>query len=93
MLNVAKLRELMKEMGVRSIVDISERTKIPYSTLNYMLQGHDMQVSTLVELSKFFEVPVDYLIKKSYGIVTYTEDGEIYHDTTSLIEATVSSMM
>ncbi len=52
-----------------------------------------MQVSTLVELSKFFGVPIDHLISKNYGVITITEEKNIFVDTSSIIEATVSTMM
>lgn len=93
MLDVQKLGELMKEKHVKSKLQLARLSKIPYSTLIYMFQGHDMQVSTLVELSKFFGVPIDHLISKNYGVVTITEKENIFVDTSSIIEATVSTMM
>lgn len=92
MLNIVVFYELMREKEIRSIKDLSRKTKIPYTTLYYMLTGHDMYVGTLVELSKFFNVTVDYMINKSYRIVAYTEEGErIIESTSSLIEALVST--
>lgn len=93
MLDNEKLYELMEEKDIKSKMELSRRTKIPYSTLIYMFQGHDMQVSTMIELSKFFNVPIDHLVSKSYGIVSYTQDKVFFINTSSIIEATVSSMM
>ena len=93
MLNCQKLYELMNEIGVKSIVDLAKRSRIPYTTLNYMKTGHDMQVSTLVELAKFFEVPVDCLINSSYEIVTYNNNKAIYTGTNNFYETIVTSMM
>lgn len=93
MLDTSKVFELMEEKDIKSRLELAILSKIPYSTLIYMLQGHDMQVSTLVELSRFFGVPVDHLINKNYGIVAYSEDKSVYVDTASIIEATVSTMM
>ncbi len=93
MLNDQKLKELMKEKNIKSKLQLAKLSKIPYSTLIYMFQGHDMQVSTLVELSKFFGVPIDHLISKNYGVINITEKGNNYIDTSSIIEATVSTMM
>ncbi|HBA38156.1 MAG TPA: hypothetical protein DCY94_05495 [Firmicutes bacterium] len=91
MLNIKYLLELMEEKGIPNMSALSRLTKIPYSTLNYMLTGHDMHVGTFVELSKFFNIPVDYMINKPYSVVVYTEDSEKVLSTTSLIEALVSN--
>ncbi len=91
-LNVGKLFELMEEKEIKSLRALSKKTKIPYSTLNYMASGHDMYVGTLVEISRFFNVPVDYLINKSYSIAVYTEDSSIFLDTSNFYEALVSTV-
>lgn len=86
MLDVIKLLDLMKEKEIHTLKELSDCTMIPYTTLSYMKTGHDMFVSTLVELAKFFNVPVDYLIKKSYGIVTLNDRGMTFYDSTSYLE-------
>lgn len=93
MLDVKKIFELMQYKDIKNIRTLSLKAKIPYTTLSYMFSGHDMHVSTLIELSKFFNVPMDYLINKSYGIVSYTDKEQIYVPTSSIIEATVKVMM
>lgn len=93
MLNVEKLYELMQEKDVPSVAQLSRDTNIPYSTLSYMISGHDMYVGTMIELSRYFNVPIDHLINKNFGIVTYSEDSYVYTETSSIVEATVSSMM
>jgi len=92
-MNVKKLYELMNEKDVKSLAQLSRETGICYSTLSYMISGHDMYVGTLIELSRYFNVPIDYLINKNFYIATYSENDCIYTDTSSIIEATVSSMM
>ena len=93
MLNETKLRELMSEKGITSFRKLSELTKIPYTTISYMINGHDMFLSTAVEIAKFFQVPVDYLVNKSYGVVFLKGETERKVDTSSLIEATFVTMV
>lgn len=93
MLDTNVIYELMEENEIKTKMDLSRLTNIPYSTIIYMLQGHDLQVSTLIELAKFFKVPADRLIFKNYGVVAYSDEKKISVDTTNIIEATVSTMM
>lgn len=93
MLNLKIFYELMSIKDVKSILELSRKTKIPYTTLKYMIAGHDMHVSSLIELSKFFNVPIDHLINKYYGITGYKEDKIINYSTSNIYEATLSSMM
>lgn len=93
MLNICKLYELMDEKGVKSIKSLSFNTKIPYNTLMYMINGHDMYVSTLVELSKYFNVPIDYLISKSYGIEVVDDESSEFLPLSSILEATLIKMI
>lgn len=93
MLNTKRIIELMKEKGIRSVAALSRKAKIPYTTLNYMLSGHDMHVSSLLELSKFFNVSVDEILNKSYGVVVLKGKEEIHLETTNFYEAIVSTMM
>lgn len=93
MLNACKLYELMEETGIKSLKQLSRETKIAYNTLIYMVEGHDMHVSTLVELANFFKVPVDYLINTTYGITIIQENNDIFLDTSSVLEATFLKML
>lgn len=93
MLNCQKLYELMCEKGVKSIKELSSLSRIPYTTLVYMKTGHDMQVSTLVQLAKFFQVPIDYLVNSTYNICTLNRERIKSIDTTNMAEAVVLSMM
>lgn len=83
----------MKAKGVRNLSELSRKTKIPYTTIGYMLSGHDMHVSSLIELAHFFNVPIDNLINKSYGFTVFSETEEIECPTTNVYEAVVSSML
>jgi predicted transcriptional regulator len=93
MLNLNVLHELMKEKNIHNLRVLAIEANMSYTTLRYMVTGHDMHVSTLVELSKFFNIPIDYLVNKSYGYVSYSDDETIYTSTTSAIEAAVGTMM
>lgn len=93
MLDVNKLWELMEEKEVKNYYTLSKETNIPYSTLLYMIEGHDMQVSTIIELSRFFNVPMDYLVNKPYRILTVTQEKLVFLNTSSLLEAAVSSTL
>lgn len=93
MLNLKKLYELMAIRNVKNVYELSKAVKIPYTTLSYMVKGHDMHVSSLVEIAHFFNVPIDDLIGKHYGITVVSDDKEILCSTTNIYEATMSSMM
>ena len=93
MLNVCKLYELMSELDIKSIKELSLKTKIAYNTLIYMVNGHDMHVSTIIELSNFFKVPIDYLVDSAYGIVVIDENSESFLNTSSILEATFLKML
>lgn len=93
LLNIAVLKELMKYKGIKNMRQLSEITRIPYTTLNYMLSGHDMYVSTIVELSKYFGVPLDYLINKTYGVAMYKENEYKFIPNSNIIEVTALYMM
>lgn len=93
MLNIKAIWELMNVKEIKSLYELSVKTKIPYTTLNYMFRGHDMHVSSLIELAHFFNVPVDDLINKYYGFTVFTDDQMIECATSNVYEATVSTMM
>ena len=93
MLDCQKLYDLMDEVGVKSMRELSIRSRIPYTTLIYMRDGHDMEVSTLVTLANFFKVPADYLIDSTYGVLTISDTSSRFIHSTNLYEATVLSMM
>lgn len=93
MLNLEKFYELMKDKDISNLFQLSKETGIPYTTLSYMLSGHDMCVGTLIEISRFFNVSLDYMVNKSYSIAVYTQEGAKFLDTSSFIEAFVSTEM
>ena len=93
MLNKRKLYELMQEKNIKSLKQLSKNTKVPYNTIIYMVDGHDMHVSTIVELARFFNVPVDYLINTSYGITVVSETDEEFIKTSSVLEASFLKML
>lgn len=93
MLNTKRIHEMMKEKNIRTRKELAKMTKIPYSTMTYMFQGNDMNLSHAIELAKFFQVPIDYIVNPGYAVASVTDKGILYHDTTSLKEALVSSTM
>lgn len=93
MLNSNKFYELMDVKSIKNIYELSKLTRIPYTTISYMVKGHDMHVSSLIEIAKFFKVPLDDLIGKYYKIMVVSEKETILCDTTNIYEATMSSMM
>ena len=93
MLDVKKIFELMKVREVKNVYELSKVTKIPYTTLSYMIKGHDMHVSSLIELAHFFNVPLDDLVQKYYGIITVSDNKIVKWPTTNIYEATMSSIV
>ncbi len=93
MLNAKVIHELMKIKGIRSIHELALETKLPYTTLNYMFKGHDMHVSSLIELAHYFKVPIDDLINKYYGFTIFKENETIECPTSNIYEVTLSIMM
>ncbi len=93
MLNTEKLYELMQEKEISTLSGLSRCSGIAYTTLQYMVDGHDFYVGTVLELSKFFNVPLDYMINKPYGVHIVSENHEKFLNTTNLVEAIVSTDM
>lgn len=89
MLNLKVFYELMEYKGIKNVKELSRKCKVPYTTINYMILGHDMYVSSIIEIARFFNVPIDYLINKSYGIRRVSEEKEEIISTTSIIEAAI----
>lgn len=61
------LENLMNERGITNISQLSKLSGVPYMTLkNFWKQGYEnIKLSTLRQLTGFFEVSLDYLI---YGV-------------------------
>ena len=88
MLNSEYLDYLMKENGIKNLRVLSRKCNVAYTTLRHAYTGHDMFVGTLIEIAKFFEVPIDNLINKNYGIVSINNKGEErFIKTTNIYEA------
>ncbi len=91
MLNTERVYELMQDKEIYTLSALSRSSGIAYTTLQYMLNGHDVYVGTIIELAKFFNVPIDYIVNKSYGIRVVSETKEKFINTTNLVEAIVST--
>ena len=76
MLNVTKLKEIMKEKGIETMRELSDKSNIPYTTLYYIMKGHDMNVTTLKLLADFLKEPLDSLIEDECNYVLYIDDGD-----------------
>lgn len=63
-----KLDYLMGHMGLNKHT-LSEKSGIPYSTISnfYKLGYENMKISTLIKLSVFFNVPIDYLVSDQFN--------------------------
>lgn len=93
MLSKAKIKNLMKDRNVRTVRELSKKSHVPYSTLNRMIQGYDMHLSSIIELAKFLNVPVDNLINKGYSIYWYSDYEVIDTDTSNFYEVTLKMML
>lgn len=98
MIDVSKLFDLMSIKDIKSLRDLSRESKIPYTTLNYMLDGHDLRVGTAVELAKYLKESLDSLVRTNFTFSYYKVDeyGLIEHETVeadNIYDATVKYMM
>lgn len=97
MLDVTNLKNILKTKGFKSLKELSKRAGLPYSTLNYMLNGHDMYIGTLAIIARTLNEPMDSFINLSNTYVIYYEkDGEVYSKNiiaNDLYEVTCSHMM
>ena len=73
MLNVENLKIIMKAKGVNTLRILSEKSGIPYSTLNYMMNGHDMYIGTLANIANALNEPIETFINMSHAYVIYYE--------------------
>lgn len=90
MLNIERLYELMRDAGIETLAELCRKVKVPYTTLNYMINGHDMHVSTVLQIAKYFEVPIDDLIYRNYRLVIVREDGIIFKNVSSIFDLLMS---
>lgn len=93
MLNVKKLNELMIEKHISSYRDLASKAGLSYTTLIYMINGHDMYVSNLIKLSKFFEIMMDDLICTGYNFVVLDDKKTKYTGSKNIYEVTLKNMV
>lgn len=55
--------DLMKQNGIANLKILSEKSGVPYSTLNSIVKGNisNIRLNTLTSLSRFFNVSTDFL--------------------------------
>lgn len=87
MIDDKKVKELMDLYEIKTYMELANKCGLPYSTLIYMVSGHDVYASNLCQLSKFFKVPVDTLILKPYHLETVSEKGVKGYDTTNILDS------
>ena len=97
MLNVENLQLIMKAKGVNSLKELSIQSGVPYSTLNYMLTGHDMFIGTLANIAQSLKEPLDSLVNipQRYIIYYQKEGTTVYRkiDANNIFEVTARYMM
>ena len=97
MLDTEKLQYIMKCRGVKTYRELSQKSGIPYSTLNYMLGGHDMYIGTLANISRCLKEPIESFINMANNyVVFYERFGEVQHKiikANNLYEVTARYMM
>ena len=97
MLNVENLKAVMEAKGVNSFRKLASASGVPYSTLNYMINGHDMYIGTLANIANTLNEPIETFINMSHSFVIYYEDDGIIHrrnvDANNLYEVTARYMM
>ena len=87
MIDTNYLESLLKEKNIKNKKELSLKTGIPYTTIIHLFKGGDTKVSTLIELAKYFEVPIDYLVFKNYQLITINNKGTCKkHRTTNIYE-------
>ena len=75
MIDTDKIIELMKEKGIKNIRELSEKTLVHKNTIYYMFKEHDARISTLMMIADYFNVPVDYLLKRDKNVVIINNSG------------------
>ena len=97
MLDTEKLEFIMREKGVKSLRELSQKSGVPYSTLNYMINGHDMYIGTLANIAKYLKEPLESFINMPHKyVIFYEQSGEIQHKSikaNNLFEVTARYMM
>ena len=97
MLNVDNLQEIIKSKGIKNFKNLAKETGIPYSTINYMLGGHDMYIGTLANLSNSLKEPIESFINISHKYTILKEiNGKIETQSinaTNIYEITAKYMM
>lgn len=97
MLDAEKLLFIMKSKGIKSMKELSLKSGVPYSTLNYMINGHDMYLGTLANIAKCLKEPIESFINMAHNyIVFYEQFGEVQYKNikaNNLYEVTARYMM
>ena len=75
MIDTGKIKELMKEKGIKNIRELSEKTLVHKNTIYYMFKEHDARISTLMMIADYFNVPVDSLLKRNNEVVVVNNSG------------------
>ena len=97
MLNIEVLKEIVKAKGIKNLKEFADIAEIPYSTLNYMLSGHDMYIGTLANIANVLKEPIESLINVSHKfLILKNINGKIKTQTiyaANIYEVTAKYMM
>ena len=97
MLDVGNLKKIMLAKGINSLKELSMKSGVPYSTLHYMLSGHDMYVGTIAMIARTLNEPIESFINIANTYIIYYEKEGVVHRknivANSLYEVTACYMM
>ena len=97
MLDVTNLKNIMNAKGINSLKELAKSSGLPYSTLNYMVSGHDMYIGTLAIVAHTLNEPIESFISlfNTY-IIYYEKAGKLHRKSiiaNSIYEVTSCYMM
>ena len=73
MLDVENLKIIMRKKGFKSLRELSKKSGVPYSTINYMIAGHDMCISTILNIANVLNEPLETLLKPSHNYMLFDD--------------------
>lgn len=92
MIDTDYLETLLKEKNIKNKKELASKTGIPYTTIMHIFKGGDSKISTIIEIAKYFEVPIDNLILKNYQFITINDDKLKKHNTTNIYEVVLNNI-
>ena len=97
MFSESKLKELMNIKGIKTLMELSKGSNLAYTTLHYIKNGHDSNISTATVLADYLKEPVDNLItRNSYYVLYFSVNNKVMCkkiNASSIYEVTTRYMM